>query len=520
MKIPHSMKATVPVGLLLATMVTPSFSATEQQLNELGQSLNTISSQALVKPIAQTASAFPYYSAELQQAIKAGLDNPNEVAKQSISIAITSKSGRGERLAKILKKKGVRIQSQTIKDTIMAVASPQVLQAIAKHPLLATASMQGVAYAAVSTNIEVKDKVEPQQVQAIVALTSTKVALELLKRAAHTQSNVSENIIFSPWSIIEATTAVILANDDKNPITRPDWLFPLASQQQWLTSYAARPASTNFRSKNYLWLQEGSSVSPIFKASYEKELAGHVEALDFGKVSESVKRINQQVATDTEQKITDLLSDKNLVPTPVSILTNAVYFKASWQSSFLAESTKQEDFHNASGKMAKVPMMSQTQQYKLARVDKWTLLEMPFKDNAPEGLWLMLPPADTPLALPSMETLTKLEAALSPEKISLSLPKIKLAGENMNLKNGILPEIAKWQLNQLIVGQSLPIGEAIHKATIEWDEIGATAAAATAVIVAKSLSLPPPEIVFNRPFVFMIRQQQNTLFAGQIRQLP
>ena len=147
MKIPHSMKATVPVGLLLATMVTPSFSATEQQLNELGQSLNTISSQALVKPTAQTDSAYPHYSTDLQQAIKIGLESPNEVAKQSISIAITSKSGRGERLAKILKKKGVRIQSQTIKDTIMAVASPQVLQAIAKHPLLATASMQGVPLA-------------------------------------------------------------------------------------------------------------------------------------------------------------------------------------------------------------------------------------------------------------------------------------------------------------------------------------------------------------------------------------
>ena len=402
----------------------------------------------------------------------------------------------------------------------MAVASPQVLQAIAKHPLLATASMQGVAYAAVSTNIEVKDKVEPQQVQAIVALTSTKVALELLKRAAHTQSNVSENIIFSPWSIIEATTAVILANDDKNPITRPDWLFPLASQQQWLTSYAARPASTNFRSKNYLWLQEGSSVSPIFKASYEKELAGHVEALDFGKVPESVKHINQQIAKDTEQKITELLSAADLLAKPISILTNAVYFKASWQDSFLKESTEQEDFHNANGKAVKVAMMSQEQEYKWASVDKWTLLEMPFKANAPESLWLMLPPEETPLALPSMATLTKLEAALSQEKISLSLPKIKLTGKNMDLTSGVLPEMAKWQLNQLVAGQSLPIAKAIHKATIEWDEVGATAAAATAVFVSKGIGQRIPHVTFDRPFVFMIRQQQNTLFAGQIRQLP
>ena len=65
----------------------------------------------------------------------------------------------------------------------------------------------------------------------------------------------------------------------------------MASQQEWLAAYATRPESTNFRSKNYLWLQEGVSVLPIFKASYKKELAGHVEALDFGKASQSVKRI-------------------------------------------------------------------------------------------------------------------------------------------------------------------------------------------------------------------------------------
>ena len=90
----------------------------------------------------------------------------------------------------------------------------------------------------------------------------------------------------------------------------------------------------------------------------------------------------------------------------------------------------------------------------------------------------------------------------------------------MDLTSGVLPEMAKWQLNQLVAGQSLPIAKAIHKATIEWDEVGATAAAATAVFVSKGIGQRIPHVTFDRPFVFMIRQQQNTLFAGQIRQLP
>jgi serine protease inhibitor len=55
----------------------------------------------------------------------------------------------------------------------------------------------------------------------------------------------------------------------------------------------------------------------------------------------------------------------------------------------------------------------------------------------------------------------------------------------------------------------------IHKATIEWDEVGTTA-----VFVSKGIAQRIPDVTFNRPFVFMIRQQQKTLFAGKIRQLP
>ena len=513
-------KARLPVGLLLATMVTHSVAASDQPSQNVAQEL-VISQQEIIKPITtENTSAYPRYSTDLQQAIEAAMANPKEAKNQKISVMIKSSKGSQEKLAKQLKKQGARIQSSIIPDTIMAVVSPRTLKNMAKSPLIITASVQGVVYASVVESSVTSKKEASKPTQAIKALTSTEVALNLLKRALSSQSDVSENIIFSPWSIIEATTAVMLANDEKNPIARPNWLFPLASQQEWLAAYATRPESTNFRSKNYLWLQKGVSVLPVFKASYEKELAGHVEALDFGKVPESVKHINQQIAKDTEQKITELLSAADLLAKPISILTNAVYFKASWQSSFLAESTKQEDFHNANGKAVKVAMMSQEQEYKWASVDKWTLLEMPFKANAPESLWLMLPPEETPLALPSIATLTKLEAALSQEKISLSLPKIKLTGKNMDLTSGVLPEMAKWQLNQLVAGQSLPIAKAIHKATIEWDEVGATAAAATAVFVSKGIGQRIPHVTFDRPFVFMIRQQQNTLFAGQIRQLP
>lgn len=61
----------------------------------------------------------------------------------------------------------------------------------------------------------------------------------------------------------------------------------------------------------------------------------------------------------------------------------------------------------------------------------------------------------------------------------------------------------------------LYISHAVHASALEVDEEGATAAAATAVMMSRSL---PMEIEVRRPFLFFIRNNQNglILFAGRI----
>lgn len=53
---------------------------------------------------------------------------------------------------------------------------------------------------------------------------------------------------------------------------------------------------------------------------------------------------------------------------------------------------------------------------------------------------------------------------------------------------------------------NLSISNIIHKAVVEWNELGAEAAAATGIkIVATSLDLEkPPEFKVNQPFLFFI----------------
>ena len=58
-----------------------------------------------------------------------------------------------------------------------------------------------------------------------------------------------------------------------------------------------------------------------------------------------------------------------------------------------------------------------------------------------------------------------------------------------------------------------------HKATVEINEEGTVAAAATSVIGTRSGASRPVRLIFNRPFVFIIRHNptMTTLFAGVYR---
>ena len=66
--------------------------------------------------------------------------------------------------------------------------------------------------------------------------------------------------------------------------------------------------------------------------------------------------------------------------------------------------------------------------------------------------------------------------------------------------------------------KSLFISSVIHKAYIDLNEEGTEAAAATALLVAMSVPLPPPTFRADHPFVLMIRENSSgsILFLGRV----
>ncbi len=61
------------------------------------------------------------------------------------------------------------------------------------------------------------------------------------------------------------------------------------------------------------------------------------------------------------------------------VLTNAIYFKGTWQSQFKKKLTKDDPFTLLDGKEIKVPMMGQTDSFGYAEETDLQVLEMPYK---------------------------------------------------------------------------------------------------------------------------------------------
>jgi len=61
------------------------------------------------------------------------------------------------------------------------------------------------------------------------------------------------------------------------------------------------------------------------------------------------------------------------------------------------------------------------------------------------------------------------------------------------------------------------ISDAVHQATIEVDEKGTVAAAATAVMMMlRCMPAPPVHITIDKPFLFLLHKNANILFAGRV----
>ncbi|GKZ16397.1 serpin family protein [Haladaptatus sp. T7] len=379
-----------------------------------------------------------------------------------------------------------------------------------------------------------------------LARGNSEFGLTLLSSLAETDPN--ENQFLSPFSVSVALAMTYAGARGEMRAAMADTLrFPfdgeslhaafgetderLKTVDERADADANRGTPFQLTTANAIWGQEGYPWRDDFLTTLRTYYDAGLNVCDFQEnADEATETINAWVADRTEGKITDLLAENALDARTRLVLTNAIYFRATWASTFSEENTKRRPFTALDGTTSRVPMMSQSDSFPYAAVDGQQLIELPYVGNE-VGMVVLLPKNGTFEAFTSSLSADRLEALLGEMERtdgSITLPKFSLESSldlgttlsdlgmsrafSLSADFGGMADIEE-------TGENLSIDSVRQKSVIEVDEDGTEAAAATAVEVGvTSAPLNPFEMTVDRPFLFLIRHKptNTVLFLGRV----
>ena len=276
---------------------------------------------------------------------------------------------------------------------------------------------------------------------------------------------------------------------------------------------------------NAIWGQQGYEFLPDFLDMLAEDYGAGLRPLDFADAPEESRvKINDWVSEETHDKITDLLPPGAVNRLTRLVLTNAIYFNASWQWPFDKGLTRELPFHLAGGGMVEAPMMTETSRdfYGYVRGNGYQAVDVPYSSGE-MSMTILLPDQGTFREFEdslNAQVLDRIFDGLEIGNITLTMPLFELESEfslNQTLAEMGMPDAfgAGADFSGMTGNRELWISEAVHKAFVSVDEKGTEAAASTVVVVRES---EPLQVTVNRPFIFFIRDRATgtILFAGRV----
>jgi serpin B len=287
-----------------------------------------------------------------------------------------------------------------------------------------------------------------------------------------------------------------------------------------LTQLPELDPNTTLKIANSVWYRNTYSVLPQFLQTESKSFQAKVEGLDFSSPS-SVNTINNWVSQQTNGKIPKIVSQIN--GNDIMFLINAVYFKSIWANKFDPSNTKAQAFTRADNSQVQTPFMRGKMSCNVYLGSDATLLELPYSGNK-YSMVIIMPPTGKSVN----DMMSNLDSAkwqkwtgqLSSAKYDLEIPKFQFS-YGTELKSpltamgmGIAFSDAA-DFSKINSSGGLQITSVQHKAYVNVDETGTTAAAATSVVIGVSAVLNQT-ITVDHPFIFMIREMKSglVLFTG------
>ncbi len=358
------------------------------------------------------------------------------------------------------------------------------------------------------------------------------------------------NVVFSPFSVFSALSWAYAGARGKTAQEMAQGLHLPLDPAQWPSDLAALTRDFNQEGNsegqkllvaNAIWVQHGLPLLKDYARLTQQVFGAAPMEADFKNQTETARQtINHWVENETQERIKDLIPSGGVDFQTRAVLTNAVYFKGTWEKPFEHSATRTWAFTLFDGQSEMVPMMHMMARRvaRYAEGTDWQVLELPYKGKA-LSMILILPrksaeTADPPNAAAfsafeqslTPQTLQSLVAGLQMADVDLMLPKFTFCPA-LRLKEilsslGMRTAFSDDADFSGMTRDEIIISEVFHKAFIAVDEEGTEAAAATAIVMTLKAALAPlTKIVTFRadhPFIFLIRHQTSgaILFIGRV----
>lgn len=364
-----------------------------------------------------------------------------------------------------------------------------------------------------------------------VSEASVKVAFSLYGVVAQEQSG---NLVMAP---LPFSIAFALLLNGADPATQKEILefthlasmdLSAINEQTQALQKTLENLSTGsgeaFVLANSLWASLPLSFSQVFLDAGRRYYSTEIASLPRAELPDRVSRWSRKKTHD--------LVDMRLEQSDFALLS-ATYFKGKWERPFDEAATKLEDFHPESGKVHRVPMMTQRGEYPYYSGKDFHVVALEF---AFATMFFLLPKP----GMISHPSLTEIEHQVLKGDWITTQPFAKLPGVvkiplfKLRYDGDFIPALRRLGVNRMFDSfDSLrpavthPDGAKVtqmqQNSTITVDEQGAEAASVLAVAMmagaAPGWKPPKPfEFIADRPFCFWITEKAtgSVLFIGRV----
>lgn len=381
----------------------------------------------------------------------------------------------------------------------------------------------------------------PLEELAELAAGNSAFALDLYQQLASQEGN----LFYSPYSISSAL-AMTYAGAEGNTAEEMAQVFHFLEDEdklhagfnaldQYLEGLAeldipedqGDPFQLNIA--NSIWGQKEFHFEEDFLDTLAVNYGAGLRLLDYVQApEESRQTINQWVSDETKEKIQDLIPEGAINSDTRLVLSNAIYFKATWMETFDENLTETGLFYGLDGEEIDVPLMStgSDANYAYYQGDGFQAVALPYLGGQVSML-VLIPDQGSFKEFEegfSTELLDEIISEMAFTPIELKFPKFEFESEISLAKTLAamgMPEAFSGEadFSGMTGDKDLFISDVFHKAYIGVDEEGTEAAAATAVLMKLTAApMDPLQLTVDRPFLFAIRDHQTNsiLFMGRV----